>query len=354
MLAPPVMIDRLLTGRSLLESHRRVTVAFARSTTPAVQLEVFVDMIGSVLALVDDFGGELVQVSGGDKGNVAMAVFGAPVTHADDALRAVKAMLDLHQAVPTTAVGLASVPVFAALLGSERRLFPTHSGDAVNLAARLMQTAAPGQILCDRATWRPTSSHLRHQGTPTLRQLKGRRDRVEVHSIAGWRRSRPATTSRDEPAIVGRDEELGVVESLLDGATASTSAVLVLEGETGMGKSRLARETVDRAMARGLQVVIVDPDVHPRGDSTGLWRDLVGGVTGANPGAAPGNGSQPSWQWPPTQPSSWLRSDHCSAYRLAAATNQRTFRRTCRQSWPRDCLSGCWRQRRTSIRCSSS
>jgi hypothetical protein len=61
--------------------------------------------VATLMRLVDSGGGELVQVSGGDKGMVAMTVFGAPVAHADDSLRAVQSMLELRGCEPSVAVG---------------------------------------------------------------------------------------------------------------------------------------------------------------------------------------------------------------------------------------------------------
>ena len=204
-LASPWVVDRLTAGTAPLESHRRVTTAFARF--PAVRpdgVAEFLTAAADLLELVDGWEGEVVQVSGGDKGVVAMVVFGAPLAHADDPMRAVEAMLRLRDREPAVAAGIATGPVFAALLGSRSRLFPTHTGLAVTTAARLMQLADPGDLLVDGATWAETSGRLRQRGEPSVRRLKGQRDDATVHTVDGWHRAPPSALGGARPPLVGR------------------------------------------------------------------------------------------------------------------------------------------------------
>lgn len=280
-LVHPVLLNRLTEGRALLESHRSIAVAFVRlSPGGPADLSAFLAKIGKLLELVNVLGGELVQVSGGDKGTVAMTVFGAPVAHGDDPIRAVQAMLELRRWERSAAVGIATGPVFAALLGSERRRFSAHSGHAVNLAARLMEGAAGGQILVDPTTWESAAAHLRQDGLPALRVVKGREEPVQVRAVAGWRRGRRRKAGAPaDPPLVGRHVELSAVERLLDDLGAGSGRQLVLSGEPGIGKSRLVRESVQRATTRDTTVVLVDTGDHPWGQSTGFWRDLIGGLT---------------------------------------------------------------------------
>jgi class 3 adenylate cyclase len=122
-LAPALVVDRITAGRPQLRSHRRVCVAFVRFPGIAVEsLPGFLPTIGSLLDRVDAWEGEVVQVSGGDKGLAAMVVFGAPLAHGDDPLRATEAMLRLRDEDGSVAVGIATGPVYAALLGSRQRL----------------------------------------------------------------------------------------------------------------------------------------------------------------------------------------------------------------------------------------
>lgn len=281
MLLSPVLLDRLRRGRALVESHRVATVTFVRfpPVEPAA-LRPFLAHVACLMNLVDASGGEVVQVSGGDKGVLAMVVFGAPTAHADDPVRAVHAMLELRRREPRVAVGIATGPVFAAVLGSRTRMFPTHSGLAVNVAARLSQMAEPGSILVGAQTWQGSSRYLRQAGRPRRRTVKGCAAQVVVHEVAGWRRSAPRLASSALPLLVGRVRELDSVEQLLDGVSTGRGAVLAVEGAPGIGKTRVVQEAVERASTRGFSVLCSDVTDHPRGHPVGFWRDVVGGLLG--------------------------------------------------------------------------
>lgn len=275
-LLSPVLLDRLRRGRQLVESHRVITVAFVRF--PAVEpqaLQPFLAQVARLMKVVDASGGEVVQVSGGDKGIMAMIVLGAPTAHSDDAVRAVHGALELRRLEPRVAVGIATGPVFAALLGSRTRLFPTHWGLAVNVAARLSQRAEPGRILVSGPTWAGSCQHLRQAGAPRQQALKGCGP-VVVHEVTGWRQAKPRLTASALPLLVGRAAELAPIERLLDAVADGQGAVLATMGEPGIGKTRMAQEAVERCRTRRFHVVYADVANHPRGHPGGFWRAVVG------------------------------------------------------------------------------
>ncbi len=275
----PLQLERLRQGHGLLESHRMVSMAFVRF--PPVKtgaLEQFLTTVADLVDRVNGAGGEVVQVSGGDKGVLAMAVFGAPTSHPDDPLRAVHTVVDLQRQIPAAAFGVATGPVFTAMLGSRVRMFPTHTGPAVNLAARLSQLADPGHILVDAPTWQGGSRSLRPAGRPRPYVIKGYAAPIEVHSVAGWRRSAPRPMSTEVPLLVGRERELGLAESMLAPLPDRWGGSLVVTGPPGIGKTRVVQEVSSRAQTRGCRVIAVDVADHPRGHRAGLWRDLVGAL----------------------------------------------------------------------------
>lgn len=265
LLLNPALLDRLRRGEAAAQSHRVVTVAFVRFP-PVVphDLGSFLPVVAALMEGVGDAGGEVVQVSGGDKGVLAMVVLGAPTAHQDDPARAVHAMVELRRQQPEVAVGVATGPVFTAVLRSGERVFATHSGVAVNLAARLSQQAVTGELLVDGLTWDASARHLRQAAAPRLAEIKGVAAPVRVHGIEGWRHSSPRPRRAARLELVGRARERDALERLLEEAAAGRGTSLMLTGEPGVGKTRLVLEAIDRAQTRGFLVVDSDAADHPR------------------------------------------------------------------------------------------
>ena len=280
-LVHPVLRGRLSAGGVMLESHRSVTVVFLGfAPVGRGRIAAFRRSAGHLLQSVVDSGGEVVQISGGDKGVVAMLVFGAPVGHDDDALRAVQSVLELRRRNPSVKVGITTGPIFTTILGSPRRRFQAHFGQTLNIAARLMQAAQPRQVLVDAPTWLATSNSLRQRGSPELRPVKGRTEPVEVHEIAGWRRRRKLPPPTISTPLVGREPELAAIEHVLDDLQQARGCLRSVVGDAGIGKSRLVRECIERATTRGIGVLQIDADDYPYRQMSGLWRDLLGSRLG--------------------------------------------------------------------------
>lgn len=275
-LVHPTLLTRLSMGAGLLETHRITTVAFTRfdPVTPD-ELPAFLADVARLVEVVNAGGGEVLQVSGGDKGIIAMSVFGAPIARDDDPLRAADTMMELRRRQPSVATGIATGPVFTGLVGSERRWFPAVTGPAVNLAARLTQAAAPRDVLVEGPTWRGASGHLRAVGPPRQLRVKGVAGPVEVRALKGWRHARRQRPALGNTVLVGRSTERAAIERMLDGLSRRGGPPLAIEGEPGSGKTRLAVETADRARTRGFTSVLLDAADHPRGRPSGLWRECL-------------------------------------------------------------------------------
>ena len=127
-------------------------------------------------AIVDRFGGTLDQ----HIGDAAMALFGAPVAHGNDAERAVRAAMQIHASLselnsspPLTAhIGVATGEVVASSVGSQRHRRYTVTGEAANLAARLLARAAGGETLVSDTVYRATSHAIAYEPVGSL-TLKG-------------------------------------------------------------------------------------------------------------------------------------------------------------------------------------
>lgn len=175
-------------------------------------------------------------------GDAVMAAFGVPQVHEDDALRAARAALELRDGVRALGlearIGLNSGDVIA---GAEDALV---TGDAVNVAARLEQAAAAGEILVGEATYRLCRDAVHAEAIPPL-TLKGKGSAVAAYRLLGVLADTPAVARRLDTPLVGRREELERLALQLDQAVAERSpAMVTLVGVPGIGKTRLAREFV--------------------------------------------------------------------------------------------------------------
>jgi predicted ATPase/class 3 adenylate cyclase len=207
------------------------------------QLDAFIRWAQGV---IDRYDASLLQVTVGDKGCYFYASFGAPVAHEDDARRAALAALELR--TPPSSLGfLATVQI-----GISRGTARTGSygganvrtygvlGDEINLAARLMQRAAPSEVLASERVQQDTATGFVWEALPPIR-VKGRRDPVPVARLLGQRQGRAADAFVGE--LVGREHELAwLVAQAKPIVEGRFGGLLGVSGEPGMGKSRLVFE----------------------------------------------------------------------------------------------------------------
>src|SRR4051794_9022700 len=178
-------------------------------------------------------------------GDAVMAVFGVPVAHEDDALRACRAAMEMHDALPELGVaGRIGVNTGEVLSGTEERLA---TGDAVNVAARLEQAAEPGEVLIGADTLALVAPAV-ETGEERLLELKGKSEPVTARPLLAVREA--AERSHASP-FVGRERELQQLVDAWDRALAGSRCELVtVVGDPGVGKSRLVAEALARIDAR--------------------------------------------------------------------------------------------------------
>ncbi len=180
-------------------------------------------------------------------GDAVMAVWGAPTAHEDDAERAVRAGLELVDAVRGLGPGIAAragilTGEAAVTIGATNQGMV--AGDLVNTASRLQSAAEPGTVLVGETTQRAASRAIAFE--PAGEQtLKGKSSPVTawralrvVAEVGGRNRSETL-----EAPFVGRDDELRLLKDLFHATTRERRARLVsIIGPAGIGKSRLAWE----------------------------------------------------------------------------------------------------------------
>jgi class 3 adenylate cyclase/tetratricopeptide (TPR) repeat protein len=261
---PKHLAERILTTRAALTGeHKQVTVLFCdiANSTPLAErvgpermhalLNGFFEL---ALGEVHRYEGTINQFLG----DGFMALFGAPLAHEDDARRAVRAAVAIRRALRDRSsyaglgpgaelavrIGLNTGLVVVGSIGDNLRMDYTAVGDTTNVAARLQQAAAPGEIVLAEATARLVRSDVRLAGAGAL-SVKGRSEPVIAYKVLGLAPPRSAFEHAAERAFglfVGRDAELRRLGTLLAETRAGVGRLVRIVGEAGAGKSRLLYE----------------------------------------------------------------------------------------------------------------
>ena len=180
-------------------------------------------------------------------GDAVMAVWGAPIANEDDAERAVRAALELVEAIPTLDAGLTAragvqTGEAAVTLGADGQGMV--AGDLVNTAARIQSAAEPGQVLVGERTRRASEAAIAFVGAGE-HELKGKATPValwQAMQVAAQRRGEGRAAGLEAP-FVGRSSELRLVKDLFHSTADERRArVVSVVGVAGIGKSRLSWE----------------------------------------------------------------------------------------------------------------
>ncbi|GAC1432722.1 MAG: hypothetical protein NVS4B1_36260 [Ktedonobacteraceae bacterium] len=201
-------------------------------------------------------------------GDAVMAVFGTPITHEDDPDRAIRAALDMQAALTTfneqrqvldtdairlqMRIGINTGEVAVPANEQHQRQDFLITGDAVNVAARLQQVAAPDTILVGERTYLATRGVFDVRAIAPL-QLKGKAEPLVAYVIQGLHNQTFTITQHPRGLeglhvpIVGRSLELTLMHTTYARVVAERNPHLItILGVPGIGKSRLVREFVAR------------------------------------------------------------------------------------------------------------
>jgi class 3 adenylate cyclase/tetratricopeptide (TPR) repeat protein len=246
--------------------RRQVTVLFAdiagftRLTTElgAENIHALLNRyFETVDAIVANYGGTVDK----HMGDNVMALFGAPIAHDDDPLRAVRAAFEIHRQVNQlhdssgrkleVHVGIASGQVVASGTGSDRHQEYTVTGESVNLAARLLSRAKAGETLISDALHRAVAHVVDCERLGDV-DVKGIDRPVAIWKIKS---QRLADGPIARMPFVGREAEVAQLVGLVEGCRQSgRGRAIVIRGDAGIGKTRLVEEFTRIAAANGFNV----------------------------------------------------------------------------------------------------
>jgi class 3 adenylate cyclase/tetratricopeptide (TPR) repeat protein len=278
------------------ESRKTVTIVFAdpKPTTidgsrPSAEAlrDVMSRYFEVMKAALEQHGGTVEKFIG----DAVMAVYGLPIRHEDDAVRAVRGAAAMQAALPElneaflaqwglelrNHIGVNSGEVIAGDASLGQRLV---TGDAVNTAARLEQAAGPQEVILGDLTYRLARDQIEAEPIPPL-TLKGKTEPVPAYRLLQVAQ-RPAERAAPATPFVGREEELTRLETTLVEVSATRSCqLLTVIGDAGVGKSRLVREFAGRAERRERSQVLRGRCL-PYGDGVTFWPiyEIVRGAAG--------------------------------------------------------------------------
>ena len=260
---------------TLLFSDLVGSTALADCTDPETVRRVVSRYFDEVRRVLEAHGGTLEKFVG----DAVMAVFGIPVVHEDDALRAVRAAAEIRDRVErlnaefreqygvelSLRTGVNTGEVIAGT-ASAGEAFAT--GDAVNVAARLEQTAAPGEILLGEATLRLVRDAVAVESVGSL-NLKGKSETVPAWRLLAVEAHAPGVARRLDVPLVGREREFAALREALRRVEEERRCHLVsVLGAPGAGKSRLIAEFSKAASGHAS---VVTGTCLPYGEGITFW-----------------------------------------------------------------------------------
>jgi predicted ATPase/class 3 adenylate cyclase len=316
---PGAILARLAAGQSgWLAELRRVTVLFINlpNLTDSTSLDQAQAVMQALQTALYRYEGSLNRIGVDDKGPVLLAALGLPpLAHEDDAVRGVQAALAMQAALRgmgwRCAIGITTGRAFCGSVGNAARREYTMMGDMVNLAARLMQAAATPtndqrpttnepspsslvvgrwSILCDEATYQAAQSQVAFESLPPIK-VKGKAQLIPIYQPSAISSS-PAQTRSPKPQtqMVGRAAERMALADELQKLQRGHSGGVIIEGEAGIGKSRLVAEALAQAQRMNLPSLVGAGDAIEKSSTYHAWqpifRDLLGMPEGLDTQAA--------------------------------------------------------------------
>jgi len=284
---PGAIINRLTAGQSSwIAELRRVTVLFINlpDIDQGTELADAQNLARLIQKSAYRYEGSINKINVDDKGITIVAALGLPpFAHEDDPARGVQAALmirkELTRLKVRSYIGITTGRIFCGSIGNVSRREYTTIGNAVNLSARLMGAAVKQDeliekygipIVCDRATFDAAKDAVEFESLPP-QQVKGRVEPVEAFHPIDLKKS----VIRPRTELIGRQEEKTMIANALQElARGEEHQTLILQGEAGIGKSRLFEDLVRQAETLHVHMFTGGGDPIERANSYHAWRSI--------------------------------------------------------------------------------
>ncbi len=237
----PFVLDAVVDFQEQAEFRNVATVFMSIEWIDPQASQLF---IKDVLALASQYGGYFNKLDYSEKGTVVLVVFGAPITYANDLVRAANFVQALKQSTSNVRwrAGITYGTAYAGFLGGSKRSEYTVIGDAVNLSARQMDAAAWNEVWVSANV----ADTLRQSGysLDTIGEMlfKGKQNPLTIYRLNNPIQQ-PIQFVQNRVDLVGRRTELVLLRGWLDPLLNNRFAgVITIYGEAGMGKSYLVSE----------------------------------------------------------------------------------------------------------------
>ncbi len=301
---PGAILARLSAGQTeWISELRRITVVFLNVLGMDYQSPDALDRMQTVMHSMQTalyhYEGSVNQFIVDDKGTTLVAAFGLPpVTHEDDATRGAQAALSMQAKLQELgldcSIGVTTAQAYCGERGNALRREYAMVGDVVNMSARLMQAAAryrgsSAPILCDEVTYHAAQNRLTFDVLTPI-NVKGRTEPMPVFRPSGQvgRDARGQMPSRQRAALIGRGPERAMLtENLRRLLRGEQGGVVVIEGEAGIGKSRLVGELLQQGRALNVRCLVGEGDAIEKSAPYHAWRGIFGQLLGLRPELAP-------------------------------------------------------------------
>jgi class 3 adenylate cyclase/tetratricopeptide (TPR) repeat protein len=284
---PPPLISALENDqRDIGAEHRRVVVLFvhlmgleelAQKSGSGGALRQLQQYTYSLVDLTRKYGGFLAANDIYNEGVKFIVVFGAPVAREDDSANALRLAAGLRDKLNRSdlslkqRIGVNAGFVFAGAVGATHRREYTVMGDAVNLSARLMSAASPGQVLVSKATMDEADAPFTARELAPIR-VKGKRAEIPLVELG---HESAATKVSQIVELVGRENELEILRNTCLEAEDGERRTVAILGEAGIGKSRLSLEFRQYLETRGWNVHLAQCYSHTSGNFFEPWSQLL-------------------------------------------------------------------------------